>query len=287
MARSPIQQQIQEVHQAIQMYPKYKELLLFQKIILEILSTDVASKMESMTEILRDEGINDLIQKAVVSKRPMISFLNVNIFDFDGVLRVIKKVLGQMILRYSEIHVELEGLLKALENYEIDTKKVVTAIMGEDVSWFQRLSEIYNLEPSLLLFIFDTPLRPFFEELARRVEKDIIEKWWEPFCPVCGRVTAVARMRQRKRYMVCTYCGAKYLVDLFLCVNCDNKDPSTMGFIEFEEHPEYELNYCEKCKHYIKVLHDDRLDGKVSQGLEDLLTRELDARSREFGLKRA
>lgn len=288
LARSKIRQQIQEVDQAVQEHPECLDLLLFHKSILEILSTTGTPPTKAMKEALSDESVNTLLQRAVESKRPIISLLNAKIFDPDGILSVAKKVIERLIDEGSEAINELEGLLRALGQDEVETQKAIDAIIREDASWFKHLSEMYNIEPSLMLFIFDVPLRPFFEELARRVEKDIIETWWEPFCPVCGRVSAVARMRQRKRYMICTYCGAQYLVDLFLCVNCNNKDPTTMGFISFEASPGYELNYCEKCKHYIKVLHEDRLKGKIPQGLEDLLTRELDiiAEDPEFNLKR-
>lgn len=289
MARSNIRQQIQEIEHATQIYPRYLDLLLFHKSILEILSTTGTSQTNAMKETLSDESLNTLLQKAISSKSPIISFLDARIFDLDSVLSVAKKVIESLIHRGFEKNINLEGLLRALEQGDVDIQKAVDAIIKGDASWFLHLSERHKIEPSLILFIFDTPLRPFFEELARRVEKDIIETWWEPFCPICGRRSTVARMRQRKRYMVCTYCGVQYLVDLFLCVNCNNNDPTTMGFISFEASPGYELNYCEKCKHYIKVLYEDRLKENIPQGLEDLLTRELDikAESPEFCLKRA
>jgi len=289
VARSNIRQQIQEIEQAVQIHPEYLDLLLFQKSILEILLTTGTSQTNALKEALSDESLNTLLQNVASSKKSIISFLDARIFDPDSVLSVAKKVIERLIHRGLGTIIELEGLLRALEQGDVDIQKAVDAIIREDASWFLHLSERYNIEPSLILFIFDTPLRPFFEELARRAEKDIIETWWEPFCPVCGRGSTVARMRQRKRYMVCTYCGVQYLVDLFLCVNCNNKEPTTMGFISFEASPGYELNYCEKCKHYIKVLYEDQLEGKIPIGLEDLLTRELDtiAEGPKFGLKRA
>ena len=289
MARSNIQQQILEIEQAVQRYPECLDLLLFHKSILEILSTTRFSQTNDMKEVLNNESINILLQKVALSKRPIISLLDSGIFDQENVLSVAKKVIDRLIRKGSGINNELEGLLKALEESCFDIHTTVDAIFQEDASWFLRLSERYKIEPSLLLYLFDTPLRPFFEELARMTEKKVIKTWWEPFCPICGRSSTVARMRQRKRYMVCTYCGVQYLVDLFLCVNCNNKDPTTMAFISFEASPGYELNYCEKCKHYIKVLYEDQLEGKIPQGLEEILTRGLDivAEGPEFNLKRS
>jgi FdhE protein len=121
------------------------------------------------------------------------------------------------------------------------------------------------------------------------VEKDFIELWWEPFCPVCGRKSKVARMRKGKRYMACSYCGCQYLTDRFICPVCTNNDPTTQGFISFPENLAYEINYCEACNQYIKVIYEERMRKKIPEGLEDLLTRELDifAQSEEIGFIRA
>jgi FdhE protein len=180
---------------------------------------------------------------------------------------------------------ELEVFHKALEGREVGAQDAISAIMQENAVWFQNLGDKFNIEPSLVLFIFSTPLRPFFEELARKVEKDLIETWWEPFCPVCGRSSHIARMRKGKRYMSCAYCGTQYLVDLFQCIHCGNNDPTSLAFIGFRGHSEYELNYCEKCEQYLNVIWEDRIERKIPQGLESILTSELDTLDKGQELK--
>jgi DNA-directed RNA polymerase subunit RPC12/RpoP len=186
--------------------------------------------------------------------------------------------------RSRETESKLEGFANALERGEVDAEDAVRAVLREDAEWFNRVGDKFGVEPPLILFMFETPLKPFFEDLSRKVEEHFIEKWWEPFCPVCGRQSALARIRGRKRYIVCTYCGTQYLVDLFKCINCGNNDPESQGFIGFENYREYELNYCEKCGHYIKAIVEDKQDMGIPQGLEDLLTRELDAFAKDRNL---
>ena len=79
--------------------------------------------------------------------------------------------------------------------------------------------------------------------------------------------------------MVCMYCGTDYLFDQFACVNCGNNDPNTLGFIALEDYPGYEIDYCEKCSNYIKVIYPDRV-----KGFEDLFTWELDDFAENSGL---
>ena len=288
MSRSTIKEQILEIESAACEYPEYSDVLDLQKGILEILIPVSDSPTKGARAVLSDEALENLMEKAKSSKKSLSTFLHASFFHEETISNLAGGIAERLAPRHPKGNV-LEGLLKALELGDVDAQEAIKAILEEDSAWFQHLSSIFDIKASLLLFIFDTPLRPFFEELARRVEKEFIETWWEPFCPVCGRLPVVARVRKGKRYMTCTYCGAEYLVDQFLCTNCRNNDPYTLGFIALEDHPEYELSYCEKCNHYIKVLYEERLKRVVPRGLEDLLTSELDsfAEEQDIGLVRA
>ena len=287
MPRPTIEEQIREIDSVMNDYPEYREILKRHRSILEILIPVAESPTKGMRKVVSDEAVKKLLEKAVASKKPLSGFLDVSLFDEDIFLRTTGEITAY-IMDLPSGGEGLERLLGALELGEVAAHDAIEAILREDASWFRDLGERLNVEPALLRLVFETPMRPFFEDLARRVEGELMETWWEPICPVCGRTSTVSRVRQRKRYMACTYCGAEHMVDLFLCVHCGNKNPYSLGFISFEDHPEFELNYCEECKHYIKALHEERMRRKIPKGLEDLLTQELDiqARTHEFGLTR-
>ena len=282
LARSSIKKQIDELD-SVSKDPKHTHLLNHHRAILEIINLDSESLTKATTITLSDVDIESFLEKATAFKKPIISFMEPNMFDYTTILEISKEIIRYLI-NISPEKKGLELLSKALDRGDVEVREAVKAIFNEDVEWFNHLGGKLNIDPSLLLYIFDSPLRPFFEDLARMVEDEIIETWWEPFCPVCGRRSQVARMRNRKRYMTCTYCGAQYIIDLFLCPNCGNNDPTTQGFVSFENFPEYELSYCEKCKHYVKVIKEDEMKRKIPQGLEDILTRELDAFAKEHEL---
>jgi formate dehydrogenase maturation protein FdhE len=75
---------------------------------------------------------------------------------------------------------------------------------------------------------------------------------------------------------------------MFICPICSNNDPTRQGFVSFPGNLAYELNYCEVCNQYLKVIYEERLQKKLPEGLEDLLTRELDvfAQSEAIGFIR-
>jgi hypothetical protein len=287
LARPNIKEQILELEAAIDKFPKYLGLLNLSRDILAILLPLDGSPTKGARSALGDEAFKELVEKALSSKKPIIKFLEASFFDEDTFSRVVGEIATRLIDNFPD-KAPVQGFLLALNKGELDVREAIEAMLNEDAEWYREIGETYGIEPSLVLFMFETPLRPFFEEVARRVEGELVETWWKPFCPVCGRTTPVARIRARKRYMTCKYCGAEYLVDLFLCVSCGNKEPRSLGFINFEEQPEYELNYCEKCNHYIKAIYEERLRRKIPKGLEDLLTQELDllAEGHELNLQR-
>jgi len=287
LSRSTVKEQIREIESVIEEFPEYLDLLKLSKDVLKILIPVDESATKGARDAISDEALNNIKEEAVALKRPISNFLDPTIFNERTVSNIVSEI-GEYLMHTRPQGAPLRRFLTALGSGAVDAGEAVKAILEENAEWLQRLGEKYGVEPSSLLFLFETPLRPFFEDVARRVDEELIESWWEPFCPVCGRTSIVARIRQRKRYMTCTYCGAEYLVDLFLCVNCGNKEPNSLGFITFKEHPEFELNYCEKCNHYIKSIYEERLRKKIPKGLEDLLTQGLDvlAEGHELGLKR-
>ncbi|MEM2126979.1 MAG: formate dehydrogenase accessory protein FdhE [Candidatus Bathyarchaeia archaeon] len=284
MARPEIRKQMLELDSACRDFPRHLESLRIQVAILEILTPLYESPKRGARKTLSDMDLKTLQEKAANSKMPINEFLEASFFDEATFLTFAERIAEYLRDRHLWED-KLEGVLKALKLGEIDAYEALRAVVEEDGDWFKELSVKLNSDAPLLLFLFETPLRPFYEDLARRVEREFRETWWEALCPICGRLPPAARIRDGKRYVVCSYCGAEYLIDLFLCVNCGNRDPYTLGFIVFDGLPEYELNYCEKCNHYIKIIHESRLKKRIPEGLEDLLTSELDALAKDIGLK--
>jgi formate dehydrogenase maturation protein FdhE len=287
LVKPPIREQIIRVESAKEHFTEYGKILIFHKSMLEILLSLDESLKRGVKKALTNEYLNYLLEKTVSSKTPIGSYFNASDFDMGPILDATKGIIQLLIDEKGEGE-ELKLFAEELENNDAIMSEAIESILKEDSKWFQRQSERYSIESALLLLIFDSPLKPFFEEISRKVEETIKETWLEPYCPVCGRQSTVAINRKLKRYMICPYCGLEYLVDPFNCLNCGNNDPTSMGFISITGYEGYELNYCELCNHYIKIL-DEGLALKIPSGLEDLLTRDLDciAKGSDLGLERA
>ncbi|MFH1624574.1 MAG: formate dehydrogenase accessory protein FdhE, partial [Pseudomonadota bacterium] len=232
--------------------------------------------------------ISETAKRSLKERRHLSTYLDSSIFDAELVKETVLKLMDYLMAENPST-MQLNKVLEAIIEGSLVINDGIGALLGEDASWFHEKAQTYGVEPSLFLSVFELPLRPFFEEAARKLEKIYVEDWWEQTCPICGRNPPVGRMRSKKLYLVCQYCGTVYAVDLFQCFSCGSKDPTKLEFVSPESRPDLELNYCGLCKSYIKIINDDRLHVKVPFGLEDLLTRALDelAKVPELNLSRS
>lgn len=275
LLRPSIHERIKDVDKAIAEYPEYKDLLTLHREIL---------KIRERLEILPTKGTNmrwdgelpaDLRQHSYSKRKTALKFLTASMFDEVIATDVCKKVI-QALSRHGIGGKNLLKISDALTKGKIGIRDSLEAIINEKTKWFEEQGRMFEVDPGLLLYLFGVPIQPCIEEIARKLDASFFESWWQPSCPVCGGTPRIAWLRKKKRYLTCSFCGAQYLADMFLCVNCGNTNPYTLGYLKPKDQPWFRVDFCEKCKHYIKVIDGNRLKRKIPLGLEDILTQSLD-----------
>lgn len=229
--------------------------------------------------------IEDLQRKARESNQPMAKFLDSSIFDSKALLQTCERVVKVLIEKGVEEDL-LKKFLDELISAKVSIIDLVSVALKGDAEYFGNYGERLGINPVLILFIANVLIQPCLEEIAKKIDLSFLERWWRASCPVCGRRPIVAKLKSRKRYLICSLCGAEYLADLFLCVNCGNIDPLTLKFLVTEGHLEFRVDFCEKCKHYLKVIDEEKLKRPVPKGLEDIITIDLDFMAKNAGLIR-
>lgn len=119
---------------------------------------------------------------------------------------------------------------------------------------------------------------------------DIVKKHWEnSFCPVCGSLPNIGVLGGDKEggmSLVCSLCETQWDFRRLHCPFCGNDNQNDLGYLCSETDEGYRVNYCNKCKLYLKIV-DIRKKGKVySYPIEDILTLPLDIIAQERGYKR-
>jgi FdhE protein len=280
-----VSDRLQIISETIQTRKDIREYLeLLQKVLLAQLQIDETPNKGAKCD-WKEQLFAALVQKTLEAKKPMIHFLNPERFDVDILKAVFRDVLEIFISTYPE-QKGLQTLLGQLDRGTVDLLRWFQAALSEEGASIIQWADKYEIESSLLFFLINAPLQPFIEELARRASSSFYDRWWQACCPICGRMPRVAHLRNRRRYLTCTYCGAEYRSDLFLCVNCENKDPYTLKYLRIEGRPEFQIDFCTKCKNYLKVIIDRTVPEPIPGFLADILTLNLDVQAKHADLIR-
>lgn len=286
MENSSLEEKITTIDKIIGEHPDLKPPLeLHRAILLAQRQLRESDKKGTSVDWNDRASINDLQKKACESNRPAASFLRPSVFDSDALLRTCEKVADSLAGKGGG-----EGWLKKfieeVKGGKVDILHAVGAALKGEGEPFENYGKICKADPALILFIISASIQPCLEEIARNANGSFLESWWQASCPVCGRTPSVAKLKSRKRYLACTFCGAEYLADIFMCANCGNGDPATLKFLAPEEHPEFRVDFCEKCRHYLKVIDEDKSGKHIPKGLEDIMTIDLDLMAKDAGLLR-
>jgi len=171
-----------------------------------------------------------------------------------------------------------EEISKRAEEFKGLEKAVVEKMIGD----FIKEKKAEPIDRFLLLSF----LNPFYERLAESMEVDK-ENWLKTKCPVCGFKPSVSYIADSQeveggRFLRCVLCNTDWLYNRNRCVNCGNEDDKEMDYYYQEENRAVQLQVCQKCGHYIKLI-DMRLDGLAVPHVEDVATLILDLWAKERG----
>ena len=260
-------------------------LTLLQQVLQAQLQIDETLTKGAKQGWMEPQSIASLEQQALQAKKPMIHFFPPDLFDRDALNATFRSIVHVFHSTYPE-QKGMQKLLNQLNHGSIDLLLWINAVLTDDGEAIFRWAETYELAPSLFHVLITAPLQPFMEELARRASSSFYDKWWQARCPICGQMPRVARLRGRRRFLTCNYCGAEYRSDHFLCVNCNNKDPYTLQFMQLEDSLAFQIDFCTRCKNYLKVIIDQALPHPIPGFLADLMTLDLDVHAQHAGLIR-
>ncbi len=162
---------------------------------------------------------------------------------------------------------------------------IVFSLAGDRKS----VAEIINrleIRPEVAEFLVFQTIKPFFQVFAEAAKPYLdAENWLQNCCPVCGHKAGMARIKEEeegKRYLQCSYCETEWLFKRLACPNCGNEDHQTLSFLLIEETPGYQIDVCEVCKSYLKVI-DERTGLKPSLARSEIQTIYLDVIAQQKG----
>ena len=268
-----------QIDRVIQKRPLYKEALSTYRELVGLLEgiepeLPSVSKDEAVTEMKFEEGF------------PLFPREDLPL-DLKATSSLFPRLLEHLSSQKRE---DSKALKKALDTVQTDprwTEHAITAFLSRDETTFTTMAQEVNLEPMVLRFVTSMALKPCMnalrEAFSERIQKDM---WHYGYCPLCGSFPDMAYLdEQGKRTLHCELCGSEWSYPRLKCPFCGNSEPKELGYFASEEEAGFRVDFCKKCKVYIKTLDMRVVESPAPLQLENLITLHLDILAHEQGFE--
>ncbi|WP_071461449.1 formate dehydrogenase accessory protein FdhE [Bacillus massilinigeriensis] len=206
-------------------------------------------------------------------------------FDISLFLQWIKDVGELLGAKSAELGIKVERLVTGLD--EKGTRRWIDEACALNNLYFDSFAQEHGVEAWIPQFLAETALRPYLQLLAEVVENDdgiVKDASAGAGCPVCGEPVRLARLEgEGKKLLCCPRCLAEWNEKRVYCAHCGNDDHETISFLTVEGDETAQIQACEKCKGYTKVIDTRQFISKPSSAMLDLTTIHLDYIAQENG----
>lgn len=268
-----------QIDRVIQKRPLYKEALSTYRELVRLIQDSkpeiaYSTKEETVTETKVKQGF------PVFSREDLP-------FDLKATSSLFPRLLEHLSSQKRE---DSKALRKALDRVQTDPQWIehaITAFLSRDETTFTTMAQEVNLEPMVLRFVTSMALKPSLNALREAVGERIQKETWNyGYCPLCGSSPDMASLDdQGKRMLHCELCGSEWRYPRLKCPFCENSEPKELGYFVSEEEEGFRVDFCKKCKVYIKTLDMRVVESPAPLELENIITLHLDMLAHEQGFK--
>jgi FdhE protein len=270
---------LHKIDRLIQKRPMYREALsVYRDIVIFLNGIEPAVKY-----VIKDDAIGEIKAKEGF---PLFSREDLPL-DLEAASSLFERLLAHL---SSKKRKDKEALAKALERAQANPdwlKNLIAAFLSRDENAVNDMAEEVNLEPMVMKFLTHIALKPSLHSLkesaGEKIEKD---NWNYGYCPLCGSYPDMAYLGdQGKRFLHCELCGYEWPYPRLQCPFCKNDQPKKLGYFVSEEEEGFRVDFCKKCRRYMKTLDMRIIEQPAPLELENLITLHLDMLAHEQGFK--
>ncbi|WP_456153863.1 formate dehydrogenase accessory protein FdhE [Neobacillus driksii] len=246
------------------------------------LQQDILALQENWKKSINPEAIIPKLNKAAMSAGvPAAALASIN-FEISLFLQWIEEINALLTQNNPELELKFAEVRKLL-NEETAIRWIDEAFSFNSV-YFAGFAEEKGLEEWIPPFLAETALRPYLQVAAEKIQHEITHAVPGAGCPVCGEPARLAVLEDEgKKVMTCPRCLAHWNAKRIECAHCGNDDHKTIQFLTIEGDASSQIQVCEKCIGYIKVIDTRQYLSKPSPAMLDLNTIHLDFVAQEQG----
>jgi len=246
------------------------------------LQKEIVKLQEQWKLQLDPETIRPNLEKAAMTAGVPAAVLTAINFEISLFLQWIEEINATLVKFNPELEAKLSGISTYL-NEETAIRWIDEAFSFNHL-YFASFAEENGLEEWIPQFLAETALRPYLQLTAEKVQHDINHAVPGAGCPVCGEPVRLASLEEEgKKVIHCPRCLAHWNAKRLECSHCGNEDHKTIQFLTIEGDAISQIQVCEECKGYIKIIDTRQYITKPSAALLDLNSIHLDFVAQENG----
>lgn len=246
------------------------------------LQKDIIRLQEQWKQDLDPERVQPKLDKAAMEAGvPVIALAAID-FDISLFLQWIEDIGGLLSKYQPELENQLDLIRQSLS--EETTKRWIDEAFAFNHVYFASFAEEKGIDPWLPQFIAETVLRPYLQLTAEKVQPEIHYAVHGTGCPVCGEPVRLAQLEENgKKVLHCPRCLAHWHDKRITCAHCGNEDHESIQFLTIEGDAASQIQVCEECKGYTKIIDTRQYIVKPTPAMLDLNTIHLDFVAQENG----
>ena len=217
---------------------------------------------------------------------PLFSVSNLP-FELKEAYPIMNRIIEKLIKKKREDTDAIEKLKKILKKDPSSIDQLFHSVLNKSNSETKSISAKLSLSPKVLEFIVIMSIKPLLHRLRDSIASMLKDwKWNKGYCPICGSEPNMAYLDDKgKRHLHCSMCDHEWNWARIRCPFCNNQEHTNMGYLYAEEEEGIRIDFCRKCKRYIKTIDKRVYKDPCSMELEHIATLHLDILAQKEGFK--
>ena len=236
----------------------------------ETVSPEMIRLDESLVKMKLNHGFSLIEPAAFTVDTPMADNLLIRICDIAVHSGEKLGIAGEALMGAMEGGLDMDGLF---------------ADILDNQGRISKLADRLNVPQEMLSLLFYLAIKPSLETGARKLADYLTDSQKNRgSCPICGSAPIIGELDlEGNQWLHCGLCWYRWPVKRLACSFCIRDTDSPQEYIYAETEPEYRVNLCSGCRHYLKVVDTRQLTRAFYAPLEQVASLHLDMLASQKG----
>lgn len=248
------------------------------------LQKEIIRHQEQWKQMIDRETIKPHLDQAVMATGVPAAALTTIDFNISLFLQWVDEIITILVKNNPELEQKLAGISSLLD--EETAIRWIEEASSFHQAYFEKFAACHRLEQWIPSFLAETALRPYLQLTAEMVQPEIHHAVPGAGCPVCGEPVRLASLEEDgKKVIHCPRCLAHWQAKRLECSHCGNDDHKKLQYLTIEGDAVSQIQVCDECHGYMKIIDTRQYITKPSAALLDLNSIHLDFVAQEHGYR--